>query len=223
MTAALTLRRDEKDPRWFGLYRATVANPVDPLNQGRVRVAFVAPGSRVRGQVEAWATLLTPDAGDGQGFQTMPDVGAQVMIAFEAGDPNRPCVVGACWGAGQTPPEVVQTGHPVRTWTSRAGSVLRFDDAPGAARVTIATPGGQRLVLDEAADEVVIEHRSGCRIRLTSSGEVVIDAGSALRISASTVKVDAGMVKCSGVLKCDTLIANSVVASSYTPGAGNVW
>jgi hypothetical protein len=26
----------------------------------------------------------------------------------------------------------------------------------------------------------------------------------------------------SGVVKCDTLIANSVVAASYSPGAGNV-
>jgi hypothetical protein len=31
------------------------------------------------------------------------------------------------------------------------------------------------------------------------------------------------MAETSGVLKCDTLVANSVVASSYTPGAGNIW
>jgi hypothetical protein len=24
-------------------------------------------------------------------------------------------------------------------------------------------------------------------------------------------------------VQCDTLIANSVVAASYTPGAGNIW
>jgi len=37
------------------------------------------------------------------------------------------------------------------------------------------------------------------------------------------LEVDAGMSKFSGVVQCDTLIATSVVASSYTPGAGNVW
>jgi hypothetical protein len=31
------------------------------------------------------------------------------------------------------------------------------------------------------------------------------------------------MVEAGGVVKCDTLVANSVVASSYTPGAGNIW
>jgi hypothetical protein len=37
------------------------------------------------------------------------------------------------------------------------------------------------------------------------------------------VTIDAGMTKASGVVECDTLIANSVVAASYTPGAGNIW
>ena len=37
------------------------------------------------------------------------------------------------------------------------------------------------------------------------------------------VTVDAGMAKFSGVVECDTLVANSVVAASYTPGAGNIW
>jgi hypothetical protein len=37
------------------------------------------------------------------------------------------------------------------------------------------------------------------------------------------VTVNAGMAKFSGVVQADTLIANSVIASSYTPGAGNIW
>ena len=42
-------------------------------------------------------------------------------------------------------------------------------------------------------------------------------------VSAPMVRVEAGSAEVSGVLKCDTLIANSVVASSYTPGSGNIW
>jgi hypothetical protein len=34
--------------------------------------------------------------------------------------------------------------------------------------------------------------------------------------------VNAGSADFSGVVRCDTLVANSVVASSYTPGQGNV-
>ena len=50
---------------------------------------------------------------------------------------------------------------------------------------------------------------------ITSTGTVTV--------SAPMVRVEAGSAEVSGVLKCDTLIANSVVASSYTPGSGNIW
>jgi hypothetical protein len=42
-------------------------------------------------------------------------------------------------------------------------------------------------------------------------------------VSAQFVSVDAAIAKFSGVVKCDTLITNSVISSSYTPGAGNIW
>jgi hypothetical protein len=44
-----------------------------------------------------------------------------------------------------------------------------------------------------------------------------------MEANAGMANVNAGMSKFSGVVKCDTIIANSVVGSSYTPGAGNIW
>ena len=44
-----------------------------------------------------------------------------------------------------------------------------------------------------------------------------------LHLAASMIAVDTGMMQVSGTVKCNTIIANSVVGSSYTPGAGNVW
>jgi hypothetical protein len=46
---------------------------------------------------------------------------------------------------------------------------------------------------------------------------------SMLAISAGMVTVDAGMSKFSGVVQADTVISNSVVSASHTPGAGNIW
>ena len=61
-------------------------------------------------------------------------------------------------------------------------------------------------------------------------GKVSIRAAGVLRISAAKVEIDAGEVdvnavvaKFAGVVQCDTLVANSVVAASYAPGAGNIW
>jgi hypothetical protein len=92
----------------------------------------------------------------------------------------------------------------------------------------VRTPGGLEVDLDDAAGRVTISGQ-GSTIRIDASG-VTIEAGgnveidaSKLKINADMVEVDAGMAKFSGAVECDTLIASSVVAATYTPGAGNVW
>jgi hypothetical protein len=90
-----------------------------------------------------------------------------------------------------------------------------------------------------------IAQLSALPIRVAPGGDVTIEAGAALILRGATIKleaaatlqmqgaridvtaglvnVDTGIVKASGIVKCDTLQTNSVIASSYTPGAGNVW
>ena len=50
----------------------------------------------------------------------------------------------------------------------------------------------------------------------------VTAAGGVVKVQGSMVELDAGMVRVGGVLQADTIVADSVVASNYTPGAGNV-
>jgi hypothetical protein len=59
-------------------------------------------------------------------------------------------------------------------------------------------------------------------VTVTASATVTVNA-SRVSVSAGLVQVDAGMSTFSGVVKADTVIANSVVSASYTPGAGNIW
>ncbi len=42
-------------------------------------------------------------------------------------------------------------------------------------------------------------------------------------LDGATINLNAGIVNASGVLNTPTLMATSVVSSSYTPGAGNIW
>ena len=76
--------------------------------------------------------------------------------------------------------------------------------------------------------QVELADDNGNLVRLTTAG-VEISSSGTVRINASQIKLsagmgqaDAGMWKFSGVVQSDTLITNSVVASSYTPGAGNI-
>lgn len=90
-------------------------------------------------------------------------------------------------------------------WTSRFGAMFQQD--PGG-NVTVTAPAGLTI----------------------SAVTVQIGVSAALRLTASVMQVDAGsvlfntpMLHSAGVVRCDTLQATTVIAASYTPGAGNVW
>jgi hypothetical protein len=74
-------------------------------------------------------------------------------------------------------------------------------------------------IVDSNGNSIKLE-TSG--ITVTASAKVTINA-SQVAVSAGMVTVDAGMSKFSGVVQADTVISNSVISASYTPGAGNIW
>lgn len=214
--------RDGEGARWFGLYPAIVVDLVDPDGRGRIKVKFPSFGAAGE-SVTAWATLLTPYADNGHGLEILPEPDTQVVVAFEAGDPGRPYIVGACWNGKASLPEDAQAANNLRTLKTRSGSKLQFDDTQGAAKVTLSMESGHQIVMDDTAQDVSITHSNGCKIVMDMAGKITITANSMVDVNASLINLKAPMVKCDGVVKCETLISTSVVSASYTPGAGNIW
>ncbi len=215
-------RPDGDAPRYFGLYPAIVTNLVDQDGLGRIEVSFPwlgADGATVR----AWATLLSPYADQDQGFQVLPERDTQVVVGFEAGSLRRPYIVGAAWNGKESLPVSPQAANNKRIIKTRSGSILEFDDTGGAVKVTLSTKSGHKLFLTDCPQEVSLEHQNGCKITMNAAGQVKIDATSTVDITASVVNVHAPMALFDGTIKCTTLITTSVVSSSYTPGAGNIW
>jgi uncharacterized protein involved in type VI secretion and phage assembly len=216
-------RPDGEARRYFGVFPAIVTDIVDPESLGRIQIKFPwlgADGDTVR----AWATLLTPYADDDQGFEALPSVETQVVVAFESGDLRRPYILGSAWNGREALPEAPAAANNKRLIKSRAGSLLEFDDTAGAAKVTISMQSGHKVVLDDVAQEVTVQHSNGSLIRIDVAGRVEIQANATVEITASAVNVHAGVANFDGIINCTTLIASSAVVSpSYTPGAGNIW
>lgn len=61
----------------------------------------------------------------------------------------------------------------------------------------------------------------GNLVRVTDGGVEI--TGASVSINAATLNANTAFSRFSGVLQTDTLIANSVMGQSYTPGAGNIW
>lgn len=145
-----------------------------------------------------------PYAEPGVGLSMLPPVGADVWVEFEEGDARPPIWTGFLWDSPAAPP-------------------------PAADDVILTTGGGHRLVLSDSRNEVSVSHPGGSTVKLDATGRVEFSTSSTIRMTASKVEVqagmielEAGMVEVGGVVKCDTLVATSVVASSYTPGEGNL-
>jgi uncharacterized protein involved in type VI secretion and phage assembly len=220
----------EMEP-WFGVYSARVSDVKDPDGQGRVQIRLPRSPDAEDARYEAWARLATLMAGNNRGSWFVPDEDDEVLVAFEAGDPRRPYVVGALWNGSDAPPESMDEGGKNRKKVirSRNGVKLTLDDTDGAEQLILETPGGQRITLKDGPGSVQIQDGNGNSMQLesggvtvTSSAKVTVQAAT-VEISAGMVMVNAGMSKFSGVVQADTVITNSVVSQSYTPGAGNVW
>lgn len=56
-----------------------------------------------------------------------------------------------------------------------------------------------------------------------TAGSPVTSDGATTTITGAQITLEAPMTTAAGVLRADTLIVDSVIASSYSPGAGNVW
>jgi phage baseplate assembly protein V len=180
------------------VYSGTVVQPRDPKGLGRLKVSLPAF------EQEVWARRATLAAGERRGTWFVPDAGDEVLVAFEGGDARRPFVLGSFWDSSQRPPET----NPERT--------------------LVRTKHGTTIVLDDGAGAVEIADSNGNSVKLAPSG-VTVTAAARVKVSATIVEIEAGelevnagMARFSGVVQCDTLVTNSVVASSYTPGAGNV-
>jgi uncharacterized protein involved in type VI secretion and phage assembly len=207
-----------------GVYRAVVVDNVDPERGGRVKV-------HLPWGTEAWAQMTTIVVGNLRGGWSLPDPNDEVLVVFEQGDVEAPCMIGSLWNGEERPPESKGGDGDdfIKAIRSRKGVKVTIDEQDDQERLLIETPGGQTLTLKDDPDSVILEDGNGNTVKLEASGISVNTSGrvsvsgSSIEVNAGMVTVNAGMTKFSGVVQCDTLISNSVVSASYSPGAGNIW
>jgi len=144
---------------FYGKYRGTVENNVDPMFLGRIQVSVPA----VLGQGSlSWAMPCVPYAGSGVGFFAIPPNGANVWVEFEGGDPDYPIWSGCFWGTGEVPASpAVDLIKILKTDTA----TLTLDDTPGAGGVTIETMMGAKIVIN--AQGIEITNGQGGSVKMT--------------------------------------------------------
>lgn len=213
-----------------GVHLGIVTSVQDP--DGKARVQIKLPAIDPTGEAKIWARLAVPYAGDNFGAFLIPDVGTEVLVAFISGDSGWPVVIGNLWnGATGLPEELPSDAVDRWTLTGKNGTRIAIvEEADGQEKVEIELPSGnvKATLTDANGGEIVLKAAkntvklSTTGISLEAAQKVEVKASS-VTVTAPTVRVDAGTSTFSGAVQCDSLITNSVLSPSYTPGAGNVW
>jgi hypothetical protein len=161
--------------RFYGKYRGTVVNNVDPMQIGRIQAIVVD----VTGVVpSSWAMPCVPVAGINTGVFTVPQIGSGVWVEYEQGDPDRPIWVGGYWGTAAEVPVLARTVPPAVngiTLQTTLKNGLVVSDVPGPT-------GG-----------IQIQTTTGAMISVTDVGIVISNGkGAVISMVGPTVDVNVG-------------------------------
>lgn len=168
----------------YGVTVATVTNNLDATMQGRVQIHLPwAPG------LDPWARVAAPMAGLLHGTYFMPQIGQQVLVAFNNGDIGDPYILGALWNAIDRPPLLSPTDAVnKRFMRTPLGHEITFDDALQTLTITSTTQ--QKVVMDPTRVEVTAG-LGAATIQATTAGTVSITAATSIDLTAPKVTINA--------------------------------
>jgi uncharacterized protein involved in type VI secretion and phage assembly len=167
-------------PRYYGKYRATVLNNVDPRNQGRIQVQLA---DRYGMMLSTWAMPSFPLAALTASMVALPPVMSSVWIEYEQGDPEFPIWSGSFFAEpGSLPPQVMVGATPAtpNIFIQTVGGVsLTLSDNP-ALNVLIKTLTGAMISIGETTGITITNGRGAM---ITMQGPSVIINNGALTIT----------------------------------------
>jgi hypothetical protein len=169
----------EGDKDYFGKYRGTVLNNVDPEQRGRI-LAQVPDVSALL--PTSWALPCVPIAGRQMGMYAVPQIGSAVWIEFEQGDPNYPIWTGCWWGsAAEVPSTALATPAPVPhiLLQTMLMNLLQVSDLPGpTGGIALKSATGAMILVNDVG--ITISNGKGAVITLI--GNIVDINGGALTV-----------------------------------------
>lgn len=163
------------DNTFFGKYRGTVVNNIDPMLTGRIQV--MVPD--IAGFIPStWAMPCVPVAGINMGVFTVPPIGAGVWVEFEHGDPEYPIWVGGFWGSAAETPTLSKTVPPPVagiTLQTTLNNGIVISDVPGVGGILLQTATGAMIAINDIG--ITISNGKGAVITLVGPA-VDINAGA---------------------------------------------
>lgn len=182
--------QSNQNNRFFGVTVGIVTNNKDEEGLGRVKVKFPWLSDTDESN---WARVLSPMAGKECGVYFLPEVGDEVLVAFEQGDIEYPYILGGLWNGKDKPPDSNNDGkNNQRIIKSRSGHIIRLDDTEGEEKIEVIDQSGKNSIMINTKNnaititadaDITIQSKNG-KLKLSGKG-IEINSQAEIKIAAS--------------------------------------
>ena len=208
-------RPQQQRNKIYGVVVAIVRDIKDPQNLGRVKVDFPWMGESSEAVAitadqdrahSFWARIATLMAGKQRGTFIIPEVGDEVLVAFEHGEIDRPYVLGMLWNADDPPPQQMdgEGKNDVRAIQSRSGHQIILNDSDDSAAIQIIDKTGENSITIDSANNAMAIKVNG-DLSIEAAGNISIKTDGKLEVKAAqdiSVSTDANL-KAKATGNCD--------------------
>jgi hypothetical protein len=165
--------------KYYGLYRASVINNIDPMQMGRIMVTVLEPGGFTP---STWANPCVPVAGKQSGAFVLPAINSGVWIQFEEGDPDQPVWMGGWWGSAAEVPALGLAGNPISPsivlQTGLQNTVMISDMAGPTGGILLKTTAGAFISINDVSGITISDGKGGMITLL--GGVITLNQGALL-------------------------------------------
>lgn len=179
---------------------AIVADNKDPEKLGRVKVLFDWSADLE----SPWLRMVMPHTGDNRGFYFVPEIGDEVMVGFEMGNPDYPYVLGSLYNGKFNFGKRSNDKNNLKSIKTKSGNEILFDD------------GGQ-IIIRNNHNSIKLACGEDGSITVETDGDMLFSAGKNMTISAGekfTIEVGNEMaVNVGGDLELATAGRGAIKAS----------
>lgn len=201
-----SMSKDDNEQIMHGVYCGVVTDNKDPNNLGRLKVKIPV----IDDQKEFdWARMTTPMGGAGRGTLLIPEVGDEVLVAFELGDIRSPIIIGSLWNETDKPPEGKNDKNDIRKIKTRAGHEIIFNDSDSDGKITIKTKAGHQLDFEDKSKAITLKTSDGSQklvmdgtkgniaitsgqteVKITKTGDITLQGNNAITIKGTQIKLE---------------------------------
>jgi len=177
-----------------GIINGVIKENWDDKHPGMVRVEFFL-GEQGKILTD-WVRVAQQYAGNGYGSYWLPEVGDEVLLAFNMGDVNKPYVIGSLWNnKDKVPEKTAAEKNDVKRIKTKGGHEIVFNEEKNKESIEIHTPQNMKMTLDDEKQFISIQDEKGDNILQIDSKnkKIIIKAKEVITLDAggkATLELD---------------------------------